>query len=116
VGTPAASPGQPSRTEGELMATGAGKGGVISTHGMVTKDGKAFVTTYVDEVPFGQMTPAEAIAMGTRCIQSAIEAERDAGMVGYLKSLQYGDEEISRVISGMRDHREQAEPREGLGN
>jgi hypothetical protein len=98
------------------MPSVKGKGGVISTHGMVTAEGKAFVTTYVDEVPFGRMTPAEAIAMGTRCIQSAIEAERDAGLIRFLKSLGTGEQEINALIRGMRDYRDQAEPREGLGN
>lgn len=92
------------------------KGGVISTHGMVTKEGKAFVSTYINEAPFGQMSPAEAIVMGTRCIQSAIESERDAGMVRFLKSLDMDEDKINAFIVGMRDYRDQAEPREGLGN
>jgi hypothetical protein len=91
-------------------------GGVFSTHGMVTAEGKAFVATFIDEVPFGQLTPAEAIAMGTRCIQSAIEAERDGGMIRHLQSLGMGDQEINALIIGMRDHRDHAGPSEGLGN
>lgn len=94
----------------------SGKGGIFETHGMVTKEGKAFVMTFVNEEPFGQLTPAEAIAMGTRCIQSAIEAERDAGLVAFLKKTDMDDDSISGLILAMRDHREQATPKEGLGN
>jgi hypothetical protein len=54
--------------------------------------------------------------MGTRCIQSAIEAERDAGLVAFFKSSGMEDEDISALILAMRDHREEAEPKEGLGN
>jgi 20S proteasome alpha/beta subunit len=92
------------------------KGGVFETQGMVTVEGKAFVTTFVNEQPFGQMSPAEAIAMGTRCIQSAIEAERDAGLIKFLKSLGTGEQEVNALIVGMRDYRNQAGPSEGLGN
>lgn len=91
-------------------------GGVFSTQGMVTIEGKAFVGTFVNDEPFGQLSPAEAIAMGTRCIQSAIEAERDAGLIRFLKSLGTGAAEINGLIAGMRDYRNQAEPKEGLGN
>jgi hypothetical protein len=92
------------------------KGGVIETQGMVTIKGKAFVTTFVNEKPLGQMSPAEAIAMGTRCIQSAIEAERDAGMIRALQSMGIEEEDASRFLLAMRDHRDQAGPKEGLGN
>lgn len=92
------------------------QGGVISTQGMVTTEGKAFVTTFINEEPFGQMSPAEAIAMGTRCIQSAIEAERDAGLIQFLRSIDQDEAAINAVLLGMRDYRDQAEPREGLGN
>lgn len=91
-------------------------GGVFSTQGMVTTEGKAFVGTFINDQAFGQMSPAEAIAMGTRCIQSAIEAERDAGLIKFLKSLGTGAAEINALIVGMRDYRDQAEPKEGLGN
>ena len=92
------------------------KGGVIETQGMVTSEGKAFVTTFVNEEAFGQMSPAEAIAMGTRCIQSAIEAERDAGTIAFLKAQGASEDVINGFILGMRDHRDQAGPKEGLGN
>lgn len=90
--------------------------GVFSTQGGTTKAGKPFVQTLVNDEPFGQLTPAEAIAMGTRIIQSAIEAERDAGLVAFLKTTAMEDEDIGRMIMAMRDHRQQAEPKEGLGN
>lgn len=93
-------------------------GGVFSTQGMATKEGKPFVMTFINEEPFGQLTPAEAIAMGTRMIQSAIEAERDAGTISFLRSMDsnISDEEVFAFIIKMREHREQAEPKEGLGN
>lgn len=91
-------------------------GGVISTQGMTTKEGKPFVMSFINDEPFGQLSPTEAIAMGTRCIQSAIEAERDAGMVAFFRSTGMEDEDAARMILAMRDHREQAEPKEGLGN
>lgn len=91
-------------------------GGVFSTLGGATPEGKPFVMTFVNDEPFGQLSPAEAIAMGTRCIQSAIEAERDAGMIAFLKTTALDDEAIGLMIMAMRDHRQQAEPREGLGN
>jgi hypothetical protein len=91
-------------------------GGVFSTQGMATKAGKPFVMTYVNDEPFGQLTPSEAIAMGTRMIQSAIEAERDAGMIAFFRSIDMDEEDAGRMIMAMRDHRQQAEPQEGLGN
>lgn len=91
-------------------------GGVFMTQGMATSEGKPFVMTFVNDKPFGQLTPAEAIAMGTRCIQSAIEAERDAGLIAYLRTTKLSDEEISTLILHMRDHRQQADSSEGLGN
>lgn len=91
-------------------------GGVFSTQGMATKEGKPFVMTFVNDEPFGQVTPAEAIAMGTRIIQSGIEAERDAGTMAFLTSTGMDEEDAARFLMAMRDHRQQAEPREGLGN
>lgn len=91
-------------------------GGVFATQGMCTEEGKPFVMSFVNDQPFGQLTPAEAIAMGTRCIQSAIEAERDAGTLDFLTSTGMGTEDAALFISAMRDHRQQDGPSEGLGN
>ncbi len=65
------------------------QGGVIETQGMATFEGKAFVTTFVDEEPFGQM---------------------------FLASMNMDAEAINAFIIGMRDHRDHAGPSEGLGN
>lgn len=92
------------------------QGGIFETQGCVTEEGKAFVATFLNGQSFGQLSPAEAIAMGTRCIQSAIEAERDAGLIKFLQSLGTGQQEINALIAGMRDYRDQAGPKEGLGN
>jgi hypothetical protein len=93
-----------------------GIGGVFSTHGQVTKEGKPFVATYVDDRPFGQLSPKEAVALGIRAISAAIEAERDAGLIRFLKSDgKLDDHAIGILITGMRDHREQYDPPEGLG-
>lgn len=95
----------------------SGEGGVFSTHGMVTKAGKPFVGTFVNDEPFGQLSPAEGYALGIRAISAAIEAERDAGLVAYLKDVGgMDDEEIAAIIVGMREHRQQYDPPEGLGN
>lgn len=93
-------------------------GSVVSTDARATLEGKPFVVVLVNEVEVGQLTPAEAIAMGTRFIQSGIEAERDAGTVAFLTSYGGGmdKQDVGAFIAAMRDHRQQAEPREGRGN
>jgi hypothetical protein len=90
----------------------AGEGGVISTEAGCTRAGKPFVITLVNGEKFGQITPAEAIAMGTRFIQHGIEAERDGGMVAYLREQGFSDKKIAEEIAQMRDHREQYDPPE----
>jgi hypothetical protein len=93
-------------------------GKVVSTDARATLAGKPFVVVLVNDEEVGQLTPGEAIAMGTRFIQSGIEAERDAGTVAFLTSFEGGMDEqaIAAFIVAMREHRQQAEPREGMGN
>ena len=43
--------------------------------------GEPFVTTLVDGKEFGTLSCQDALNMGLRIIQSAIEAERDAGLL-----------------------------------
>lgn len=93
-----------------------GQGGVFSTHGKVTIEGKPFVATYVNDEPFGQLSPKEAIALGIRTISAAIEAERDGGLIRFFKERGMDDRAIGALLVGMREHREQYDPPEGLGN
>jgi 20S proteasome alpha/beta subunit len=94
----------------------AGEGGIYSTHGMVKKDGTPFVATFVNDESFGQLTPKEAVALGIRAISAAIEAERDAGMIAYLKAEGFTTGAINVFIEGMRTYREQYDLPDGLGN
>lgn len=105
------------RFAGEADALeGSAKGGVFTTHGQVTIEGKPFVRTEINDQPFGQLTPPEAYALGIRAISAAIEAERDAGMIRHLRSVGMPYEGISELLRGMREHRDQYDPPEGLGN
>jgi hypothetical protein len=94
----------------------AGEGGVFEVHGQVTIEGKPFVLTSIDEKPFGQLTPQESIALGVRAISAGIEAERDAGMIRFLQSIDFDIEAINAMLTGLREYREQYDPPEGLGN
>ena len=93
------------------------EGGSIETQGACTREGKPFVISIVNGEPFGQLTPREAIEMGTRFIQSAIEAERDAGTLKAMKkyALDSGDDEkaaeqfAASFIMMIREHRDQAD-------
>lgn len=92
-----------------------GEGFGYFVHGRVTPEGKPFVATYVtdgngDKIAEGQMTPSESIALGVRSIQAAIEAERDSGMVRWLRETGAEDEVIGGMIVGMRRHRDTADP------
>lgn len=76
-----------------------------------------------DEPVFSvKMPPSVVTAMGLRAIQSAIEAERDAGLVAYILERfgpQIGMEgDAARALaaaflSGMRQHREQFDAEAG---
>lgn len=102
-------------TPGPKMAEG------IGLQGAVREDGKPFVVIYVDGEPYGQLDPAEAIAHGTRAIQAAIEAERDAAVVlACLETAaaagdpkEKGDEMAVALLEMTRRHRQQHDPDPG---
>lgn len=106
----AARPGDP--TAGPKLVEG------ISLQGAVRVDGKPFVVVYVDGEPYGQLTPREALQHGTRAIQAAIEAERDAAVVlacleqaaGEGKSAEQGERMAGYLLDLTRRHRGQADP------
>lgn len=55
-----------------------------------------------------KMSPDVATALGLRAIQAAIEAERDAGFISYVRNgLQLDDRAAGVMLSGLRDHRQQ---------
>lgn len=60
-----------------------------------------------------KMPCAVGTAMGLRIIQASIEAERDAGMVAYLRDCAFDDPQVSAMLLGMREHREQFDPELG---
>lgn len=74
-------------------------------------DGRPFVqmTCALDGVPVfaAKLSPDVVTALGLRAIQSAIEAERDAGFIAFLNSLGADDEHIGAMLTGLRDHRVQ---------
>lgn len=81
-------------------------------------DGRPFVQmtcSLGDEPVFAtKMPPAVATALGLRAIQSAIEAERDAGFVAFCrKVLELDDQAIGGMLMGLRDHRQQFDPAAG---
>lgn len=84
------------------------------SEGRVASEGiKPFVQTAIvmegEEKPIliGQVTPGEAVVMGVRIIQTGLEAERDAGLVRYLRSENMPDAVIAQLLEGMRRFREQ---------
>lgn len=92
---------------------------LIELQGAVRSDGKPFVIVLTDGEQTGQLTPGEAVAFGTRAIQAAIEAERDAATVlamkKYAKDSGEQDEEAAeRFAAGflvlIREHRSQVDP------
>jgi hypothetical protein len=84
---------------------------LIELQGAARIDGKPFVILLIDGEQKGQLTPAEAVAHGTRAIQAAIEAERDAGFVEFWREeMGRSEEETSALILGMREHRSQSDP------
>lgn len=80
-------------------------------------DGRPFVqmTCALDGVPVFavKLSPAVMTALGLRAIQSAIEAERDAGVVAFLKEGGADERVIGGLLMGMREHRAQFEPEAG---
>lgn len=85
-------------------------GGNITCHGQVTLEGKPFVLTAVDGRPFGQLTPRDAINMGTRFIMAGIEAERDAGLIRSMLDEGKSKREIGETLTKIRSYRDQADP------
>lgn len=85
-------------------------GGNIECHGQVRIDGKPFVLTRVGGRDFGQLTPRDAISMGTRFIMAAIEAERDAGVLRWMIDEGKSSAEIGKFLTEMRAHRDSADP------
>lgn len=81
------------------------------------RDGRPFVqmTCALDGVAVFsvKMSPAVTTALGLRAAQAAIEAERDAGFVGYLRSIAVDEQAIGVMLVGLRDHREQFDASEG---
>lgn len=95
----------------------ADEGGIFTTDARCTIEGKPFVAvTYTDSdgkvVAEGQLSPAGCLALGIRTIQSAIEAERDAGLVLFFKEAGFEDNAIGALLTGMREHRQQWGPGE----
>ncbi|WP_297775092.1 hypothetical protein [Mycobacterium sp.] len=96
----------------------SGRGGVFSLHGAVNMRGEPFVITEVNGEPFGQLTPREAMNLGTRAIQAAIEAERDAATLVAMRKfgiVVVGDPEsadrfAASIIQAIRDNRGQVDP------
>lgn len=92
--------------------------GLIELQGAVRKDGKPFVIVLTDGEQTGQLTPAEAVNFGTRAIQAAIEAERDAATVLAMKKMARdageSEDESERAAAGMlqviRGYRSQVDP------
>lgn len=81
------------------------------------RDGRPFVqmTSALDGEPVFacKMAPSVATALGLRAIQSGIEAERDAGFVAFLRSIDADDNAIGGMLVGLREHREQFDAAEG---
>lgn len=96
------------------------KGDITSFEAMVSAStGKPFVqlTCFVGDDPVfaTKMSPDLATALGLRAIQSAIEAERDAGFIAFLRDSlgMTDDQQIGAMLSGMRDHRQQFDAEAG---
>lgn len=85
-------------------------GDLIELQGAVRLDGKPFVIVLQNGEQTGQLTPGEAVNFGTRAIQAAIEAERDAATVLAMKGAGFGEVEAAGMLSLIRDHRSQVDP------
>ena len=73
--------------------------------------GKPFVqmTCALDGEPVFavKMSPDVTTALGLRAIQAAIEGERDAGFIAFLRSMGCGNAEVGGMLIGLREHRQQ---------
>jgi anthranilate phosphoribosyltransferase len=83
---------------------------LIELQGAVRADGKPFVIVLEDGEQTGQLTPGEAVNFGTRAIQAAIEAERDAALVIAMKKQGLSTEEVGGLLTMIREHRSQVDP------
>lgn len=83
---------------------------LIETLGQVRLDGKPFVLLLLDGKAAGQLPPSEAMAMGIRFIQSAIEAERDAATILGLRDAGFDDATSAGFLDFVRKHRGQVDP------
>jgi len=80
--------------------------------------GKPFVQmtcSLGDEQVFAtKMSPDICTALGLRAIQAAIESERDAGFVDFVRNgMEMDDRAIGFMLSGLRAHRQQFDPDAG---
>jgi hypothetical protein len=80
--------------------------------------GKPFIQmtcAYGDnEVFVSKMRPSVATALGLRAIQAAIEAERDAGFVKFVRDgMDMDDRAAGMMLSGLREFRQQFDAEEG---
>lgn len=78
-----------------------------------TLKGKPFVHVLIDGEVVGQLTPGEAQVLGARVIASGIEAERDAGFLTYMLTLDNtpsGVPMAAAMLAGLREHRAQFDP------
>ena len=88
----------------------------IVFHGLVTRDAKPFVAVSWGH-QHGQITPEDAHKLGWRAMSAAIEAERDAGIIAFLRDKAFAaaspdeqDQMIARFLSDLREHRQQYDP------
>lgn len=82
------------------------------------KDGRPFVQmtcSLKDGTPVfaTQFRPSLVTALGLRAVQAAIEAERDAGLVAFMREGGATDEQVGAMLVGLRGHREQFDAEEG---
>lgn len=55
----------------------------------------------------GQLTPGDAAQLAFQLLESSIEAERDAGFMKFLRSMDFSMPEAGAMLKGLRDHRQQ---------
>lgn len=82
------------------------------------RDGRPFVKmtcSLADGSPVfaARFPPSIVTALGLRAIQSAIEAERDAGLIAFVRSTGAPDGIVNAMLTGMREHREQFDAEAG---
>ena len=90
----------------------------VCTALVAQKGTRPFVKTSVRdmegvELLVGQLTVEDAYAQGVRFISAAIEAERDAGLVKFLRHVDFDDRMVAALITGLREFRTQHDVRKG---